>query len=677
MPIEVEGPDGNTYEFPDDTARDVIRSAMQKRFPPPKEAQPERRGDVFDAARDVAWQLPQGFNNGLDAVVNAPYNLIRAGAGALGYDMPAAQPIVGQLNSGVEPEGTAGRLARTTGEAIGASAVPSGAIMGLAARTAAPLAANAGMLARGGNALLEGVRAAPRAAAAADLASAAGSGVGVGIARENEWGPWGELAAGFAGGAIPVVNSLARNATRLAPKQQTAQNEVLDAAEQLNVPVPRAVAGGDVTQAASGGLKEIPYVGTPIQRGYTDAVEKLGEKASDIALSRGAGKTVDAGEAAKSSITKWITGESKEINANLYDEVDRMILKPDTARPLTATQKIVQQLAEEQTQSATRQNDKAIGLVAEAIARPEGLTYNGVKNLRTVLGQYLDGSIVPEPGTHMPAIKRLYGSLTDDLKATVREAGGENAEAAFTQANRVAKEIAKRRERLATIVGDKADAAPERVFDRLVAMAGTKGNADASKLKLARDAIGDEAWGEVQSATVAKLGRDADDNFSPGRFVTAYGKMSDAGKSALFGDKGGLRQSLDNLATVARRFDQLAKLGNPSGTGRVNSLWQIIGRIGEATTGVLIYHNPAAAAALAPLPAGRMVAKWLGSPTTAKALTKWSSTYYRAKAQDSTAVRAGLSMATKELAKALAADGNADPKEVEARISQAISAPIK
>lgn len=34
MPIQVEGPDGQLLEFPDDTPRETMRAAMQKRYPP-------------------------------------------------------------------------------------------------------------------------------------------------------------------------------------------------------------------------------------------------------------------------------------------------------------------------------------------------------------------------------------------------------------------------------------------------------------------------------------------------------------------------------------------------------------------------------------------------------------------------------------------------------------------
>lgn len=727
-----------------------------KYAPPHQEApaaQPERRGDAFDAARDVAWQAPQGFNDALDATINAPYNLIRGGAGMLGYDLPEAKPIFGQLNSGVAPEGVAGRIGRAVGEGVGASVIPSAGVYGLASRATAPLAANAGAMARTGNALLEGVRAAPVAAAGLDLASAASSGAGVGIARENELGPWGEAALGFAGGMAPVAGAIGKSMMQISPAKQLTQNELLDAGQRQGVPIPRAVQGGDVTRAASAGLKEIPFVGTPIQQGYDDAVQKLGERAGQVATGVGSGNRYSAGQHASDALRNWIKGESKDINSALYGEVDALMkrvelrtgrrmpaagaaapasaatptsggigaddatkllagpeetlpagvgpnVRPGTRsrrifgetmaddpagtagagsaenvslkRPLTATRQLVRKLRVEQHISATTQNNPAINLVKEALGRTDGLTYDGVKNLRTVIGQYLSGSILPEAGTPMPALKRLYGALTDDLRATVEQVGGKPALLAFDRANKAAAIIAKRREQIAKVIGPDGLNSPERVFDSVYRMASEKGGGDLRRLAIVRQAVGDEAWKEVQSTAVARLGRNAKGDFSPAMFETAWNKLSEGGKAALFGRTGELRQNLDDITTIARQFDRMSRLGNPSGTGRVNSLWQILGRVGEAAAGVAIYHKPEAAVALAPIVAGRGLAKYLGNPTTATAVRQFSKAYVNQSRANSTAGRAALNSAVRGLAQTVAQADGSDPAQVEAEISKAV-----
>jgi hypothetical protein len=82
--------------------------------------------------------------------------------------------------------------------------------------------------------------------------------------------------------------------------------------------------------------------------------------------------------------------------------------------------------------------------------------------------------------------------------------------------------------------------------------------------------MGSSDWNEVGSTIVSKLGRDVEGNFSPRRFLTDYGKISDAGKNVLFrsGGKSTLADSLDDIATISSRFKELEKYANPSGTSR-------------------------------------------------------------------------------------------------------------
>jgi len=255
---------------------------------------------------------------------------------------------------------------------------------------------------------------------------------------------------------------------------------------------------------------------------------------------------------------------------------------------------------------------KAVDLVSGALpaASPAGLTYEGLKTLRTRIGSYLDGSILPEAGTSMPDLKRIYGALTEDLKATVFDAGGAKGLAAFNRANDINKIVSARRESLAKIVGVEADAAPERVIDRLIGMASGNSRADLSKFMLARKTIGANDWNEVASAAVNKIGRDVEGNFSPDRFLTAWGKLSQNGKSLLFGHKSDLAQALEDIALLSSKAKQLGSFGNPSGTSRV------LGPIGILGAGI-----SAPAAAIPAAGAANIVARMMAQSIRPKAVT--------------------------------------------------------
>jgi hypothetical protein len=168
--------------------------------------------------RDVVSQTAQGLNRGFDATINLPGTLLNLGAkginyGAekLGYEarLPE-QPfepvrLLSRVNSGDEPATTAGRIAGSVGEAVGGTVVPSVGIIREGAKLA-PQAINAG------RSIIARAAQAPKATLRNDMISAVGAGTAVGAAREGDLGPWGELAAGIAGGVVApnLVNAAAR-----------------------------------------------------------------------------------------------------------------------------------------------------------------------------------------------------------------------------------------------------------------------------------------------------------------------------------------------------------------------------------------------------------------------------------------------------------------------------------
>jgi hypothetical protein len=213
---------------------------------------------------------------------------------------------------------------------------------------------------------------------------------------------------------------------------------------------------------------------------------------------------------------------------------------------------------------------------------------------------------------------KLYKSLTEELKGTILDAGGPQALSAFERANATFASISERRKALAKIVGMKGDAAPEAVFARLQAMAGSKSSADIQRLVKARKAMGPQAWNEVASAIIAKMGRDPQDNFSPDRFFTAYGGLSTNAKELLFRSTGKpeLAKALDNLNTVVNGIrERITKFANPSGTA------QNVAGIGIITSAI---HNPLQT--LGSILGGTALAEALTRPASVKAITEWART---------------------------------------------------
>lgn len=402
-------------------------------------------------------------------------------------------------------------------------------------------------------------------------------------------------------------------------KALTPGQEVTAAADRLSqtgapVQVPRAVASDSMpVQQAGVATSNVPVAGTPLVKAAERTIEQVGTKADEVAQSYGGASPVSgAGETARSSIKEWITGESATKTKKLYDQVDNLV-NPDVKTPLDATRNVVAEIAAKRD-AAALSSGKATDAVLEAVQRADGLTYEGVKTLRTNIGEMLKGSILPE-GVSGTELKQIYGALSKDLESSVAAAGGPKASAAFERANKYYSLVSDRRESLAKIIGADGNAPAEIVFNRIEAMAGSSSRADISKLAQARKAMGADDWNELASAIVSRLGRDVEGNFTPQRFVTAYGKLSDAGKTLLFrsAGKADLASHLDDIATVSSRFKELQKFANPSGTAR-NASWTAIG------AGLMT----APLTTLSTVIGGRAVAMALASPASAASIAKLS-----------------------------------------------------
>jgi hypothetical protein len=431
------------------------------------------------------------------------------------------------------------------------------------------------------------------------------------------------------------------------PQAMTPQAEIGAASTRMGelgtpVAVPNIAARGEMAQRVAGALKEIPIAGRPLVKAAENYSTQIGQAATGTAEKYGSGNVLSAGDAAKTAMTDWITGQSKDIAGRLYDQTDAL-MNPVVRRSLDNTTQTVADIMARRANARIGGTSKAVDTVNDAITSQNGMNYQGTKDLRSYLGELMNQSILPE-GMDRGELKQLYGSMTKDLRNVAGGAGGQEGLAAWDKANRIYDQISDRREALAKIIGKDASAAPERVLDRLVGYASTKSNADINRLQAARKAIGPQAWDEVSSAVVNRMGRDRDGNFSPDRFLTAYGNVSQQGKQLLFNSTGKpeLSQALDDIATLSRPSAKIARLGNPSGTGRVDAM------LGLAAGLATEPHK-----AIATLLGGNILARAWSSPITAQATSRWMQAYQRAKTADTAPNIVALRTAGVDLARKL------------------------
>lgn len=497
------------------------------------------------------------------------------------------------------------------GEIVGGLAVPLGA---------------AGQAATRGQAALQGAK------IGAVGGALYGAGQGEDLGSRASGAATGAAVGGVLGGALGGIVGPGAGAA-----QQAAGQDVAAAAERIGVAVPKAIATDSVAlQRAAQGARNVPFAGDPLVKATDNMVQGLGRAADDVAAGLGSGDRAQAGATASGAIKDWITGKSKAAVTKAYDEVDKVV-DPAIRTPLSATQQTVANILARRQNANIQGDSKAVNEVLAAVQNPQGLNFSGIKDLRTRIGEFTKGGVLPADMSGSE-LKSIYGALSDDLRTAAEVAGGPRGKQIFERANAFNAAVSKRREELAKIIGKDGDAPAEQVFDTLVRFAGDKGGSDIGRLAKARNAIGGD-WDEVMSGVVARLGRDAEGNFTPDRFVTAWGNLSPAGKSVLFSNSAH-RAALEDIAMISSKSKDLyKKFGNPSGTAQ---------NAGFAALGAGLLAEPVST--ISAVVGGNVVSRMLAQPATASSMARWSRVYQAAVTKPTAATAASLQVATRNLA---------------------------
>ncbi|MCB5205006.1 hypothetical protein LH464_21300 [Neorhizobium sp. T786] len=387
------------------------------------------------------------------------------------------------------------------------------------------------------------------------------------------------------------------------------------AANRIGVDLPRAVASeSPVVQQTGKLLTNVPIGGTPLRVASQKAIDQLGGAANRVQEGYGSGNVANAGAAARQGMTDYATKTLSGRVTDAYNAVDGLITQNVTT-PLSNTAKTALEIGTSR-KNATLPDSRAVGVVRRALESTDGLNYQGIKDLRSSVREMMDNPSLAPAETSQAELKRIYGALTEDLKASVARSGGEKASTAFEQANQLAARTARERESLSKVLG--RDASDEKVFDRITTMAGSGSRADRVNLARVRSSVSDETWNDLASGVISRLGRDADGNFSPNRFITGYGRLSSEGKSALFGGQKQLASALDDIATVSRQFKTLDQYANPSGTG-------------QAATGAAylsgVFLDPVTV--VGSVAGARVMSSLMAKPASAKALAAYAKAYER------------------------------------------------
>lgn len=421
---------------------------------------------------------------------------------------------------------------------------------------------------------------------------------------------------------------------------------VAEAAARQGIEIPRAaISDKTAVQQAGKTVANIPIAGTPLRQASSKAIGQLDDAARAVEQGYGTGSAATAGSMVRSDVAGYAKSILPEKVSSKYKAVDKLV-QPNVVTPLTKTRRVAAEILVKRQNAKIPGESKAVKMIEEAANSPQGLNYDGLKDLRTAVGELMDNpQALAQANMSGAEVKRIYSALTDDLRNAVLRGGGDKALKAWESANAFAAKTSSERKALQKVIG--RDRSDEAIFESLQKMAGSSSRADIAKLAQARAAVSKESWDELSSAVIARMGRDVDGNFTPDRFLTAYGKLSENGKAVLFKTTGkkNLAKSLDDIAEVSRRFKQLNQFANPSGTAQ-SAIQYAMG------AGAVV--DPVST--LTTMAGGRVAAKLLSKPMTAEKVAAWAKAYEQAALKPTPASRALLEDRTKTLTALITAE---------------------
>ena len=418
-------------------------------------------------------------------------------------------------------------------------------------------------------------------------------------------------------GAPAAVRGVVRGGER-GRKEMLARMEDFDRAGVE--PTVGLATGGRGAQAVESALSKTPGGAGVMARKIERIQEQMGETSNSArdALSPVYGPAV-AGDALKQGITGY-RQRQQDIYGRMLDGAENMIPPgmqfpanamlsrgaatladvegaPNVSRvinePLGFTQKVMGALADDTAPRPPQQVPSRIlqedgqPFTSEVPGAPGGIPFEGLKGLRTRVGQlaYSDNPLAPD--ANAGAMRSLYAGAKADLRTAGSLADAERV--ARGQQPGVARQL-QRADKFYSQTQDvikkalepiyrAGDPASEKSFFRVegdLRNSGRNASTVMASLPL-------EVRRQTAATVVDRLGKAAPgqqnaegSQFSPQTFLTNWNRITPDSKSALFlgiPNRDGLRGKLDSLAKTAERIRDASKVyANPSGTAQATNV---------------------------------------------------------------------------------------------------------
>jgi hypothetical protein len=552
---------------------------------------------LLQKAGNTAYEFASAVNRGALDIAGLPSELIRIPVNAglqmagVDYQIPRAsqaiQEATGIGQGGYMDPGTARDIVQATGEAIPASMAAGAGLTAAASRLPALTAASEGILPGA-------LRAAGQSTAAQNAAYGALGGGGSVAGKEigqavggDVGGAIGEIAGGV---AAPMIPSLASSAVKGAAssifgaKDQTKARQIAEDFATFDAkPTVGLVSGRPGLQAtetvmgsAIGGspiAKARESIGTAMQA----KLKRIAASISDVRGAEDAGLVVQKGITGKGGfIDRWKDGQ-----AALWGKADQLIA-PQGPVNLNNTKQALDGIVQGGRFGSILDNPK-LSQIKQALDEGATLQYDEVRKLRSQLGSMLSN---PSLVDDIPRgeVKRVYGALSEDIRALAASSGPEAAKA-FNRANTYTRSGHDRIDDYLEGIAKKVN--PDEVF-RAIA----KGGEGVKRLNSIKRSLKPEEWDVIASNVVSRLGRASPgqqiaegeqatgDVFSIAKFATDWEKLGPARKVLFTGTENTNKYAsdLNAIARAAGAYKQASAQGaNYSGTAQAGA------RLGAAT----------------------------------------------------------------------------------------------
>lgn len=422
-----------------------------------------------------------------------------------------------------------------------------------------------------------------------------------------------------------------RNIASKALNTETAKNTI-EAAKNLDIKnLPLGVIAKGIAPTENAMASTLG--GGKIVKSYDDAIKSLSNSVDEITSMSGTKSASEVGstisDAAFRFEDEFITQSQK-----LYDDLlglipsEQVFDLPGLEKTLRANKKIFdnskinQVFGDSFTKKISKIFDKGY---AQPGGGPVELTYNDIKQLRTLIGKQMKGVYVVGTSPDSAVMKQIYGALSDDMFKAAKKVGGEafdTAKYADTYYKQGINVLNKKIRPLTATAGGKEQLVDEKIYDKV--MSGTR--TEPSKMnQTLKDFMTEDEIKTVGEKQFYDLTRDVDGNFSVGKTVSNLNKYKQRTGDYPVTIRS-LGPNLDDIDALSRGFKEASKSYNFSNTARGNAARELGASLGLGAGGGLISGDPTVGLSIAAgsylLP--KTVATMLSNPATKAMFKNWA-----------------------------------------------------